>query len=132
MPDHPQSSVTEPAEAFRETFLYWLEDHDHHETMRRFGGLLDQLVGEAHLVVRNKRAKTPDPTWVLATVRAALLDLASLRATLFDIADNIGAPLPANEVRLMLAVADLMPDLDSFTGKLRAALDVATAAEPTA
>lgn len=125
MPDHPQSSVTGPAEAFRETFLYWIEDPDHHETVRRFGGLLDQLVGEAHLVVRNNREKTPDPTWVLATVRAVLLDLAAIRFVLADVAENIGAPLPAHEVRLMLAVTDLLPEYDGFTGKLRAALDAA-------
>lgn len=54
MPDHPQSSLTEPAEAFRETFHYWIEDPEHHDATRRFGKLLEQLVGEAQIVVRNR------------------------------------------------------------------------------
>lgn len=127
MPDRPQSASEQPSvsSAFRETFLYWIEDPHHNETVRRFGDLFDQLVGEARLVVRNPREKTPDPTWVAATVLAVLLDLAHLRAVLFDIADNIGAALPAEEVRLMLAVADLLPEYDAFAGKLRVAYNAA-------
>jgi len=128
MPDHPQSSRTEPAEAFRETFLYWIEDPEHHDATRRFGKLLEQLVGEAQIVVRNRREHPPSRTWVAATIRAVLLDLAHLRSVVADIAENIGAPLPEHEVRLMIAVADLLPELDGWTAKLRSAFDTAEVA----
>lgn len=129
MPDHPQSSVSEPAEAFRETFLYWIEDPEHHDATRRFGKLLEQLVGEGQIVVRNRREHPPSRTWVAATVRAVLLDLAHLRTVAADIADNIGAPLPEHEVRLMVAVADLLPELDAWTAKLCTAFETAEAAD---
>lgn len=126
MADHPQSSVTEPAEEFRETFLYWLENPEHHATVRRFGDLFGQLIGEAQLVVRNPREHPPTGIWVCDFIRAVLLDAAHLRTELAEVADNVGAPLPANEVRLMIAVADLMPELDAWIAKLRAGLDAAT------
>lgn len=127
-PGHPQSRVTKPAEAFRETFLYWIEDPDHHDATRRFGDLLEQLVGEAHIVVRNRREHPPSRTWVAATIRAVLLDLAHLRSVVADIAENIGAPLPEHEVRLMVAVSDLLPELDAWTARLRTAFETAEAA----
>jgi hypothetical protein len=120
MADHPQSNVTVPAEEFRETFLYWIESPEHHAAVRRFGDLLGQLVGEGKLVVRNPNEHPPTGTWVCEFIHAVLLDVAHLRAQLVDIADNVGAPLPANEVRLMIAVADLMPELDAWIAKLRA------------
>lgn len=126
MPDHPQSSVTTPAEEFRETFLYWIEDPEHHATVRRFGDLFGQLIGEAQLVVRNPREHPPTGIWVCEFIHAALLDAAHLRTELAEVADNVGAPLPANEVRLMIAVADLMPEFDAWIAKLRAGLDAAT------
>lgn len=45
-----------------------------------------------------------------------------------DIAENIGAPLPEHEVRLMVAVADLLPELDAWGAKLRTAFETADAA----
>lgn len=126
-PGHPQSRVTEPAEAFRETFLYWIEDPDHHDATRRFGDLLEQLVGEAQIVVRNRREHPPCRTWVAATIRAVLLDFAHLRSVVADIAENIGAPLPEHEVRLMVAIADLLPELDAWTAKLRGAFETSEA-----
>ena len=127
MADHPQSTVTEPCDGFRETLLYWIEDAEHHAAVRRFGDLFAQLIGEAKLVVRNPREHPPTGTWVCEFLRAALLDAAHLRAQLADIAENVGAPLPANEVRLMIAVADLMPEFEAWTGKLRTALATANA-----
>jgi len=76
--------------------------------------------------VRNPREHPPTGIWVCEFIHAALLDAAHLRTELAEVADNVGAPLPANEVRLMIAVADLMPEVDAWIAKLRAGLDAAT------
>jgi hypothetical protein len=129
MPSHPNTIAVKPCPALRETFLRLVEASAAHETLRRFGDLLMDLVVEATIVTMPRRnEEAVSGTWVQHTTRALLLDLASVRGEIEGIREGTGEG-SREDARLALVVGDLLADLDSMTARMQAALDVAIATE---
>ncbi len=131
MPDRPQSTVTKPSDAFRETFLRFLERQELHDAFRTFGDLLYIVVLEAPRFITSPEKRGEEPVTGTTTqheVKSFLLDLAAVRSEMQAVHETIGEGEGKEDARLSLAVSDLLPDLDSLTARMQAALDAAPAA----
>jgi hypothetical protein len=126
MPDHPQSTVTEPSNVFRESFLRWFESPDAHRAARDFGEVLYDLTGEGSRAIMLPREGRPSGTWFQHVARALVLDLESIRADLAGLAEQVGEGENLEDNRLALAIADLRPGVEELGATLRAALERAT------
>jgi hypothetical protein len=132
MPDHPQSTVSKPSDAFRETFLRFLERREQHDAFRIFGDLLYTLVLETPRFITSpeKRGEVPvSGTTTQHEVRAILLDLTAARSEMHGVHQTIGEGEGKEDARLALAVSDLLPVLDSLTARMQAALDAALSSQ---
>jgi hypothetical protein len=126
MPDHPQSTVTEPSEVFRESFLRDLEAPAAHAAFRAFGEVLYDVTCEGSRAVMLPREGRPAGTHFQHVSCALLLDLEAIRAELVGIAEQVGEGDDLEDNRLALALADLRPGIEELAGILRAAYERAT------